>query len=140
MKKIIFILLLGTLFSCSKDDKYDFGKYPQKWLLIKMSGQVANSETTGTEMDWQELYLLNSNGTFAKHRERDGVHSEALGTFSVIDQSDGKFLELVYDTNSEIIGSCYGNHTESLWLKSDIKLMGTWSSCDGPGLEYERVE
>ncbi len=141
MKNLIFILFLsGALYSCSKYDKYDLGKYPQKWQLIEMYGQEANAiGITGDKMQWQEFYILNSNGTFAKHREVDGILYEGSGTFSVIDQSGYKSFKLVYDTISGIIGSCYGK-TEILWIKSEIKLWGTWSSCDGPGLVYDRVE
>ena len=47
MKKIIPVfILIAVLLSCSKDEKFDIEKYPQKWQLVKMSGQVPNSETT----------------------------------------------------------------------------------------------
>jgi hypothetical protein len=29
-----------------------------------MTGMTANSQTTGSDMEWQEFYLLNANGTF----------------------------------------------------------------------------
>jgi len=141
MKNLMLIsLLICTLSSCTKDEKFDSKQYPQKWQLIKMTGQIPNSETTGADMEWQESYLLNSDGTFTKSRERSGILTEVSGTFVFKDLSDGKFLELTYETDNDIIGSCYADHTESLWLKSESKLMGTWSYCDGPGLEYERVK
>lgn len=33
-----------------------------------------------------------------------------------------------------------GTQTERFSLRSANKLTGTWSACDGPGLEYKRVE
>jgi hypothetical protein len=30
-----------------------------------------NSQTTGSDMEWQEFYLLNANGTFKKSRKMD---------------------------------------------------------------------
>ncbi len=33
-----------------------------------MAGMMVNSETTGPEMEWQEYYILNENGTFFKSR------------------------------------------------------------------------
>ena len=141
MKNLILVcLIVFTTWSCSKDDKFGIDNYPQKWTLIEMSGQIPNSETTGDDMEWQEYYLLKPDGTFIKHRERDGIDYEAIGIFTFVDESDGKYLELNYNSDNEIIGSCYANQTESLWLKSDHKLHGTWSYCDGPGLEYERTE
>lgn len=141
MKNLIFIsLLICSLFSCSEDDKFNFEQYPQKWQLVKMTGQIPNSEVTGANMEWQESYMLNSDGTFTKYRERSGILTEASGTFAFKDLSGGKYLELTYESDNDIIGSCYSEPSESLWLKSKNKLMGTWSYCDGPGLEYRRVD
>jgi hypothetical protein len=36
----------------------------------QMTGMTANSQTTGSDMEWQEFYLLNANGTFKKSREK----------------------------------------------------------------------
>jgi hypothetical protein len=33
-------------------------------------GMTANSQTTGSDMEWQEFYLLNANGTFKKSRKK----------------------------------------------------------------------
>lgn len=141
MKKSFLVLfIIFTAFSCSKVDNFDLDKYPQKWTLVKMTGQIPNSESTGDKMEWQEYYLLKSDGTFIKHRERSGINYDASGNFKFIDNTDGKLLELIHDTNNEIIGSCYGNKTENLSLTSNKTLVGTWSHCDGPGLEYERKE
>ena len=141
MKNLFLVLVtISFLITCSKEDQFDIEKYPQKWQLVKMYGETSESEVKGENMEWQEYYLLNSDGTFTKHREWDGSQIEASGTFSFTEGTDGKYLELYYEVNSEIIGSCTGNNTETLWLRSNNKLSGTWSYCDGPGLEYERVE
>jgi len=149
MKNSILIsLLIFSVISCSKSEKsdsiqyhqvFDSNVFPQQWQLIKMTGDIPNSETTGASMDWQESYQLNSDGTFTKSRNRDGKLTEGTGTFVFQDLSGGKYLELTYLSDTDIVGSCSGNRTEGLWLKSD-KLVGTWSYCDGPGLEYERVK
>jgi len=141
MKNLIIIsLLICTLFSCTKADEFDIKQYPQKWQLIKMTGQIPNSETTGTNMEWQEFYLLNSDSTFIKSRERDGILTEEYGSFSFEDLSDGKYLVLTYETDNTIIGNCTSELKEVLVLESNKSLVGTWSACDGPGLEYERIK
>lgn len=141
MKNLICItILICTLFSCTKDNEFDFEQYPQKWQLKKMTGQIPNSETTGKNLEWQEFYLLNSNGTFIKSRERDGVLTEESGNFTFKDLSDGKYLILTYETENAIIGNCTSEPEEVLFLRSNNKLSGTWLACDGPGLEYERIE
>ena len=139
-----FLLLLIICFalSCSKDkdENFDIDEYPQKWILVKMSSQVPNSETTGENMVWQEYYALQADGSFIKHREIDGTTYEAAGTFALMDLADDKYLKLTYDKDYEIIGSCAANQTETLRIVSGNKIAGTWLACDGPGLEYEREE
>jgi len=137
MKNLVFIpLFIFTLISCSKDEDF-----PQKWQLVKIfGGQIGYYEHTGTDMAWQEYYLLNSNGTFIKHRERSGKTTEASGTFTFRNKSDGKYFYLTYNSGGQIIGSCYSNNIEILFLKSGSNLFNTWSDCDGPGLEYSRIE
>ena len=133
----LFTLCLFVI-SCSKDEKFDLNKYPQKWQLIKMNGQIPNSETTGKDMDWQEYYLLNSDGTFTKHREIGEKITEISGIFIYKDLSDGKYIEFNYKVENEIIGSCSSKLSEVLRVKSESKLLGTWLACDGPELEYDR--
>jgi len=139
MKIVPFIFIIFLTFgSCRKENSID--KFPQKWQLISMSGQITNSVTTGPDMEWQETYLLNSNGTFSKSRERDGILTEASGTFMIKNLSDGKFLELTFNSATNLVASCTPGLKETLWVQSERKMTGTWSYCDGPGLEYERVE
>ena len=140
--KTLFLILLTTcsILSCTKDESFDNEQYPQKWTLTKMTGSFINSESTREDMEWQEYYILKSDGTFIKHRERDGIYSDASGTYSIINIDNEKFVDLIHEIESEIIANCYANQTESLWIKSEKKLIGTWNACDGPGLEYKRVE
>jgi hypothetical protein len=140
MKKSFFIcILLVLLFACSK---FYLDKFPQTWQLIKISSdQVPNdSGTTGTDMPYQELYLLNSDGTFIKSREKDGITTEASGSFSVIESEGEKYFELIYNSsNDPLISSCSPGK-EVLWIKSEKTIVGTWSYCDGPILEYQRIK
>jgi len=147
---LVTFLAICTLLSCSKQEDldqnqlapkqvvFDAEKYPQKWQLVKMNGSIPNSETTGAAMEWQEYYLLNSDGTFKKLRERDGALTEVSGTYVYEDLKDGKYLILTYGANNSLIGSCTSSELkETLWLKPGNKLWSTWSYCDGPGLEYQ---
>lgn len=90
-------------------------------------------------MAWQETFVLNEDHTFRKVREQSGEIKEASGTYAFVKLSDGKYLELTYNTENELIGNCTGESKELLRLQDENKLTGTWQACDGPGLVYKRV-
>ena len=137
---IILVAFFSLLSSCSKGDAVpiDSTGYYGKWTLVSMSGSIPNSETTGAAMEWQEFYLFNTNGTFTKSRERNSVKTSISGTYTTTTQSDGTSFELTYPNDSEIIGSCYGNPKEVLFLNANNSLSSTWSYCDGPVLKYKK--
>lgn len=138
MKKIIFILSCSILLlSCLDNDETVSEEDSQIWQLTKMTGSISNSETTGGNMDWQEFYLLNSDGTFLKSREQNNVLIEISGTYTYENISEEKFIVFSYQSESPIIGNCTLELKEYLIVREN-KLIGTWSACDGPGLEYEQ--
>lgn len=140
MKKlnILFVSLI-ILFSCSNDDQNLQKNYQGKWKLTKMSGNLQNSETTGSDMEWQEFYILNADGTFKKSRHRNGVIKDVSGTYNLIKSSNEMYLELIFNNESEIIGSCSSNLKEEMLFQSENTFSSTWQNCDGPGLKYEKV-
>lgn len=139
-KSIVFCALLVLFCSCSNDNSNAITtNYQGKWELYKMSGNIANSETTGTAMEWQEYYIFNSDGSFTKSRTQNGVKKELSGSYIFSKVQEESFLELTYTTNNDIIGSCYGNNKEQLNILPNSILLSTWRYCDGPGLEYKKV-
>nr|WP_315211813.1 hypothetical protein [uncultured Flavobacterium sp.] len=139
-KRIILVAFLTIFTSCFKDEAEAIvtPDYYGKWNLVAMTGSLQNSGTTGAAMAWQEFYLFNTNGTFTKSREENSIKTTLSGTYTTTTQSDGIFFELTYPNDSEIIGSCYGNQKEVLFLNSNNSLSSTWSYCDGPGLKYKK--
>jgi hypothetical protein len=142
MKKLtVLFILLYTFSSCSEDSEVvSSADYSGKWTLVKMSGMKSNSETTGSDMDWQEFYVFDHDGTFAKTRERGGNKTTASGTYTINTISDGDYLQLSYPQKSNIIGNCSGNQKEELYLNSKNLLTTSWKNCDGPSLEYDITE
>ncbi|MFV8327073.1 hypothetical protein [Flavobacterium sp. ZS1P14] len=71
MKHFAILVFLSFFNSCSKDAvaTHSTGYYG-KWTLVKMSGTLSNSETTGTAMEWHEFYLLNTDGHL-QNREKE---------------------------------------------------------------------
>ena len=138
--KILFLMIIGVLFSCNKNDDNDTeNELVGNWKLIQMTGSIPNSETSGTEMEWQETYVLNANGTFLKSRDRDGITTEVSGTYNFINNSNEPLIELNFDTASDIIGSCTSNMKETMNLQSETIFLSSWEACDGPGLKYEKI-
>lgn len=134
-----FIITLAI--SCSSDNENDPGQCPEKWQLVKMTGNVATlPPATGSDMDWQEWYQFYSDQTFSKTRERDNTVIEATGTYALVTLPGGDFMELTFETGTDLVGNCYPDPKELLWIKSKDELAGTWATCDGPGLTYVRVE
>ncbi|WP_276497799.1 hypothetical protein [Pontibacter litorisediminis] len=152
MKRFFIIPLLGlALLSCNKTEapvlaQKDESQHilkdmteSQKWQLVRMTGQIPNAELTGDKMAWQEYYLLNPDGSFTKVRQQGGVSTSASGTYTYHSSSDEKYLELSYAAPSAIIGTCTSDSKERLTLIKD-RLQSSWQACDGPGLEYKKVD
>jgi len=138
MKYVYFILSTILLTTCtSNSNDLDVKQKDQNWKLVKMTGSVVGSETTGSSMDFQEEIILKSNGEFSKVRTKNNKTQTVSGTYSFLELDDGTYLELSYPTRHELIGNCTGNLIETYWMKTSTRLQGTWLACDGPGLEYE---
>lgn len=144
--KLRFFNLLTILLvtSCSEGAKeaesadLSARDFPQKWVLVKMTGNMANSETTGDDMTWQEFYLLQEDGSFMKSRTQEAVTKTAEGRYEWEELSEEKYLVLNYDHTSEIIGSCNSKSREHLMITPEGILQSSWMACDGPGLFYSR--
>lgn len=145
MKKITALLVcIVLLLSCSSDDDYglestQFVYAEQQWTLVKMTGSFQNSETTGSEMEWQEYYTFSPEGTFIKSRTVDEVVYEATGSFEVIefDNDPNHYLELTYQTGNALVGNCTGDDKELLMYRNSTMISSLWMACDGPGLDYQ---
>jgi hypothetical protein len=135
---ILTLVLATAVFSCSdkfvENEKQVDG--PKKWQLVKMIASWSVKETTGSDMNWQEHYIFNPDGTFSKSRTQDGQVKEASGTY-VIDATDKTIMLLTYKTGFDLLASCMGNQSEQLRIESPDLIVGTWRMCDGPGLEYK---
>lgn len=139
-KSIIFYALLMLFCACSNDSSNVITTdFQGKWELYQMSGRIANSETTGAAMEWQEFYSFSTDGSFTKSRTTNGTKKEVSGSYVITKIQEGSLLELTYKADSEIIGSCYGNNKEELYILPNSILSSTWKNCDGPGLEYKQM-
>jgi hypothetical protein len=142
MKNIISILfIVSLLFSCSKDEETETViAYPEYYELVKITGSFNGSETTGSQMEWQETYMLSAiDSTFKKLRLVEEVIYEAMGTYTYKTIENQEYIEFTFNEDSDIIGNCTGDLIEVLLVLDDgEKLVATWGACDGPGLEYQK--
>ncbi len=140
MKKIVLFLIVGILYACNSDDASTPNEeLAGSWKLVEMSTSLPNTTTTGAEMEWQENYILNSDGSFTKTRDANGAIAEVSGTYTLNDSLSNTILELNYSMQSDIVGSCFSNSREKMILQSISVFSSTWNYCDGPGLKYEKV-
>ena len=138
MKKGLLLLAVVILLSSCNSDDDSNGNIFGNWVLTTMYGGTPNITLTGTDMEWQESYQLNTDGTFLKSREHDGIITEASGTYVIYVSQDGQSLELFFDNDSEIIASC-NNLIEYMIFQSETSFNSTWLACDGTGLSYEKL-
>ena len=116
-------------------------------MLVQTEGQVPDSKQTGTEMPFQENYVLLNDGSFIKTRLDDGEEMRATGTFELKETSESVNAEeaiatVLFHHNNEnpLIATCYSSSlTEELYLTNDEKLISLYHTCDGLGLEYEQI-
>lgn len=144
MKTPIFpaLLALACLFACAEQDpKEGIAPDGQKWQLVRMTGSMINSETTGPDMAWQEYIVLAADASFLKSRQQNGHVKVARGSYSLATVNDEQYVVLNYTSGYELRASCHsGLAEEHVRVISPTKMVGTWNICDGPGLEYQRVE
>ncbi|EDP98594.1 hypothetical protein U8527_21520 [Kordia algicida OT-1] len=141
MKKLFLVLItVGLLYSCNNDDDdVAVNDILGTWKLVEMSGSILNWQTTGADMDWQETYTLNTNGTFMKTRVQNGTTTQASGTFTFIEgTADGNVIDFTFDSDNDIIANCSAELVERMYLESDDTFFSGWIACDGPGLKYEK--
>lgn len=148
MYRILIVLFSFGIVACVSDNsgKEDSillkdGQFPQTWELVSMSGMVANvPPTTGDEMAWQEVYLLNGDGTFIKSRDYEGSSIIGTGLYEKLELEDGEYFKFSYESDNDIIGNCTKETIEYLRFETANSLIGTWWACDGPGLFYNRTQ
>ena len=140
MRTLISSLILISAFaiSCQQSEvtpTEDFSISNQRWVLVRMTGSFQNSETTGSDMEWQETYDLTQVGSFVKTRITTESTLQASGSYRIRELTDGLYVEFTYPKESTLIGNCSSDLIELLRFQDD-RLFSTWQACDGPGLEY----
>lgn len=142
--RYLLVLNILLLISCSRDSEvargFDPEAFPQKWELVKMTGNFQGSISTGDKMSWQENYIFNIDGTFVRIRETSGVQTEGKGTYLKTKISNENYFVLTYKEGNLNAGTCSSDGIEYLYEISNSVLHNTWAACDGPGLEYKRTE
>lgn len=115
-------------------------EFPQEWQLVTMSGMLANSETSGEEMEYQEIYRFLPDQTFSKTRIQDDSSTEASGTFSIIRNEAGEeYFKLSYSEENVLIENCDGGKEEWLLLDQEKNLRGTANACDHLSKTYRQI-
>ncbi|REA62062.1 hypothetical protein DSL64_10415 [Dyadobacter luteus] len=148
MKNLLLLTVLVVILSACKKDaepemaKFDSDKFPQKWQLYSAQGRsIANSPILkGSDLNMQEFYILYADGTASKTREANGTAKTIQGKFRFTEVDSQKFLEVTYETRSELVDNCYATPVEQLYVKSNSEIQGITAMCDRAHLVYSRTE
>ncbi|MEO2071860.1 MULTISPECIES: hypothetical protein [Zunongwangia] len=147
MKEKVFILLVMLILNSCSDDKENrelqnlsFNEFPQEWELVKITGSIPGYEITNDEIEMQEIYVFESDGSFSKTRIENQKETSFGGHYIL--SEDKKSIQLMYDESNPIIGNCSSDENiENLYIdEEDQFLLNNWWACDGPGLYYQRVK
>lgn len=141
--QLFLLVILCT--SCSTEtDLTENNSYLGKWVLVKMTGSYPNSETEGSQMAWQEFYILKPDGKVTKKRVEMNFTTEIEGTYEIYNDNTSEDLKhlirIKFPARDNIIATCSNLPEESLYFTSASKMINTYHACDGPGLEYERLK
>lgn len=152
MKGKLLLILCFFMISCTsntgKSNKEGFQRedlsltsFPQKWSLYKITASLAGSESTGTNLPYEEYYIFRADNTFSKTRIRflDFEKTIAKGSYKLDLNSEQFAYKLNYYQDSDLIENCTGDKKEYLYLDTDSNsLLSSWWNCDGPGLFYKQ--
>lgn len=146
-KVVLWVCLLSCL-ACSQDDREPEFSILGYWNLSKVqNAMMVNASETPS---FQERYIFNDDGTFIKFSTRIGTDIErgelpfqSFGKYALINSAEASLqnlfeVELIYETNPQIAGSCLPE-IELLHFDNSKQLKNlSWSACDGPILVYTR--
>ena len=146
MPKYIYLFILLVLFSgCNDDDDsqepFDIKSFPQTWVLDQMTIGLSGQVLTENELPYQETIALQNDKRFVKTRDSEGTITVGEGSFSFITSEAGIVLNMIYDSDTNLISSCSGEkNIERFNVSSSSSISGGSSPCDGPALFYIRIE
>lgn len=146
--RVVLGLLLVSCFACNQDVKE-----PEFSILGYWNLSVLQNPVEGMAMDaptFQERYIFNDDGTFIKFSTRLGgdvrngqLPLQSFGKYAFVNQARSSMqdlfqVELMYETNPQIAGSCQ-HELEFLVFDNARQLKNVaWAACDGPVLVYTR--
>jgi hypothetical protein len=111
------------LFSCSIDTtENDSIEATGQWSLYKIGGSFTanpSSIRSGANMECQEYFIINVKGTYIKSRERNRNIVEVFRIYVSNTTNSSIQLDLVFNSESEIIGTCVSPVNETLSIPSN---------------------
>ncbi|PSL06251.1 hypothetical protein [Cecembia rubra] len=153
MKKIFlfgFLLFFG-LASCNQDDKEPEFTINGYWNLVQMIPAWQIPEMPEKQIDFEEKYIFNHDGTFIKFSykpkgigDKLEVPTQALGVYSfeTYEEKNETILYVLYlrfDTNINMAANCGEGARETLYVRNDRSLINnSWAACDGPSYVYSK--
>lgn len=148
MKKLMPLFALLFIFtSCELESESNIFLNPVgEWKLVKTIAEDADSERTGDDLEFQETYIINNDGTFTKTRILDETTTVSTGTYTLssigpaINQEPvAGYIHFTHSSQNDIIANCGETLVENMYFTMDFRLKGSWIFCDGLELEYVKM-
>ena len=138
MKTVIsfltFAMAAVLAFSCNFDENPEPGESNERWVLAgyQKGGETKSSYTSVRDSAY--VYTLSSDGTFRKSIGKQGF----IGTYEERFEDGLRKFIFQYETaaDNEIHGC--SSDQEIYFLNSQGQLTGTWDSCNGDKLYFDK--
>ncbi|MBW3467091.1 hypothetical protein [Arthrospiribacter ruber] len=146
----LLILFLALAFvACNQDNKEPEFNVLGYWNLIEIRSHVP-ADMGATEVDFEEKYIFNDDGTFIKTTQRSKkgdlleIPLQAFGKYELLEVDElntniAQTFLLTFETNTHMAATCEQDFTEVVYITHDNKLFNmSWFACDGPGFVYSK--
>jgi len=141
------LLLCFLMASCSSDDTEELAGFsitdlPQTWELFQINTGLSGEVVGAEELGISERYVFRTDGTFSKQFQSTSATGAITGSFELVNNPDGSFLELTYSAAPMALSLCSDNSQEFFRILEDNRNLfnGSCLAFDGPGLAYTRTD
>jgi len=145
MKKTLYLIVVLLLTAGCHEDDLPTSEVVGEWKLIQSHHYVGSTIIKeGDDLEWQEVYVFRSDGTFDKKRTSHAGSVTASGTYTTEDaplylsRLVTLLVKLTFTTGLNLAEGCSPGSEEIDFSSHDGMLRNHSIGCENPILTYER--